>query len=385
MGWGYMRSMESGLRSGIPKISAHVAAFNQEPFLAQALASLAACGFEDLEIIVFDDCSTDRTLEIAKAWRDRDARIRIIESPENVGYTKALAAMLAATESPYVLTLDADDVLLPGNLARQAAFLDANPSCAGVYGKMPRVDEGLNYLGSILGQPFSRFLLAYNNQIGHCGTLIRRSTALEAGGYFDLEEGRKFFCEDYFLWQRMAEKGFFHFEDLPVCLYRQREGQLSKANAGSFAHVCELMRRHCLGRNRDILEAIASGRPLSIAPEDFARTVLLLGALSKALPPESQDNGKLVDAAIALEPRDYGARLMRCEFLAARGRLDEAVSECLSIYSSWPGDFVKLRTAKTLSAFLERSGRKEEAASWAAQAAVHLRAFGSFPAPSFNP
>ncbi|HVF75638.1 MAG TPA: glycosyltransferase [Acidimicrobiales bacterium] len=115
--------------------------FNGERFLRQTLDSVFAQTFEDFEVVVSDNCSTDGTSALLERYDDR--RLRVMRNRENIGAIANWNQVRAEARGAYVKLLPADDVLAPHCLARQVAVLD-DPAHAGVVmvaGKRDIVDE----------------------------------------------------------------------------------------------------------------------------------------------------------------------------------------------------------------------------------------------------
>lgn len=109
-----------------------MAVHNEERFLAEAIESVLAQGFDDFEVIVSDDGSTDATPAIARAYQERDPeRVRLLRAEDNEGKPFALNRALAIRRGELIAWLDGDDVMLQDKLARQVAALQANPDAAG--------------------------------------------------------------------------------------------------------------------------------------------------------------------------------------------------------------------------------------------------------------
>ena len=101
-----------------PKISVIVPMFNAERYIRLAIESVLAQDFADFELILIDDASTDRTLEIAKTFGDR--RIKIVELEENLGGKNGSGVVrnvgIERARGEYIYFMDNDDVLLPDAL-----------------------------------------------------------------------------------------------------------------------------------------------------------------------------------------------------------------------------------------------------------------------------
>ncbi|EBI2345653.1 glycosyltransferase family 2 protein, partial [Campylobacter jejuni] len=73
----------------MPKISIILPTFNVEKYIAKALESCINQSFKDIEIIVVDDCGSDKSIDIAKEYAKKDERIKIIHNEENLGLLRA--------------------------------------------------------------------------------------------------------------------------------------------------------------------------------------------------------------------------------------------------------------------------------------------------------
>jgi len=109
-----------------------MAVFNEERFLAQALDSVFAQGYSELEVIVSDDGSTDATARIAGDYAARyPDRVRVVRGERNQGKAFALNRALDRYRGELIAWLDGDDVMLPGKLERQVQALERAPEAVG--------------------------------------------------------------------------------------------------------------------------------------------------------------------------------------------------------------------------------------------------------------
>jgi len=111
-----------------PRISVIVTAYNRVAMVGDAIASVLRQTMADFELIVVDDGSTDRTVEIVKAIDD--PRIRLIVHEWNRGVQHARNSGLEAARGEYVAWLDSDDLARPRRLEIEADYLDAHPEIA---------------------------------------------------------------------------------------------------------------------------------------------------------------------------------------------------------------------------------------------------------------
>lgn len=125
--------------SAAPKVSVLVASYNGERFIEETVRSILGQTFRDLELIVLDDGSTDGTRAILRRLAEADARMRLIEKP-NEGLIATLNRGMAEARGTYIARLDHDDVALPARIERQAALLDARPEVVAVGCLIQNVD-----------------------------------------------------------------------------------------------------------------------------------------------------------------------------------------------------------------------------------------------------
>jgi glycosyltransferase involved in cell wall biosynthesis len=113
-------------------VSIVIPCFNEEEFLSEAIDSALAQAYPNIETIVVDDGSTDRSVEIAQRYGDRVQ----IRRKANGGLSSARNCGIDAAKGEYVTFLDADDRLHPDFVAKTAAMLEADPTIGFVYTQM---------------------------------------------------------------------------------------------------------------------------------------------------------------------------------------------------------------------------------------------------------
>jgi peptidoglycan/xylan/chitin deacetylase (PgdA/CDA1 family) len=209
-------------------ISVVVAARDAEATIEQTLDSLQAQSYADWEAVVVDDASTDATAAVVRGRAGRDERIRIVSGAgEGAGAARNVGASLA--RGSYLLSLDADDWLLPGALAALVEPLRRDQSLAGAYCTWRRVtDDGVT-ISETSPAPdealFAQFARTCPFSIHSC--LLRRVIFEHHGGFDpDLRT-----CEDWDLWQRITRTGAaFARVDGVHAVYRVTAGSLTLAD-----------------------------------------------------------------------------------------------------------------------------------------------------------
>lgn len=111
------------------KVSVSIVTYNHEDFIAYSLESILAqiVDFE-YEIIIGEDCSTDRTRQILETYRDKyPGKIKLLLHEHNLGVNRNFQNVLENCNGEYIAHLDGDDAMLPGKLQKQVNFLDTHP------------------------------------------------------------------------------------------------------------------------------------------------------------------------------------------------------------------------------------------------------------------
>jgi glycosyltransferase involved in cell wall biosynthesis len=191
-------------------------------YLAQALESARAQTFSDWELVLWDDGSTDATLEIARSFADRDARIRVFTAPV-LGRRRALGEAHRRARGAYLGWLDADDWLAPDALARTHAAIQSTGADM-VYTDHIEVDVdgALRGPGRRTRIPYSAHRLLLDFMTFHF-RLFTRDVFDRAGGISPQRE----IAIDYDLCLRISEHGRIERVPEPLYFYRMHGAQMS--------------------------------------------------------------------------------------------------------------------------------------------------------------
>lgn len=113
-----------------PTVSIFMPVYNQEKLVSESIESVISQDYDDWELIVGDDCSTDNTFEIAESYRYKyPEKIITFKNPQNLGITKNCNKVLAKCTGKYIAYTAGDDVFLPNKLSEQVALMDTNENC----------------------------------------------------------------------------------------------------------------------------------------------------------------------------------------------------------------------------------------------------------------
>src|SRR3972149_3665070 len=109
----------------MPKVSVCIPSYNHARYIGASIESVLAQSFEDWELVIVDNFSTDDTQAVVKSFRD--PRIRSYASDRNVGLVRNWNRCVSLARGEYVGILPADDIYLPRMLERSVGRLDAHP------------------------------------------------------------------------------------------------------------------------------------------------------------------------------------------------------------------------------------------------------------------
>ncbi|HEX3872808.1 MAG TPA: glycosyltransferase family 2 protein [Solirubrobacteraceae bacterium] len=187
-----------------PRVSVLIGAFNNAGTLRRAAESILRQTVGDLELVIIDDGSTDRTAAVAAGIEAGDPRVRLLPMGENVGISRSLNAGLLAARGAIVAVQDADDHSDERRIERELAVLDEDPAVAVVGCRMREVDESGRPLAArtTFAAGDVRGVLMRFNPIPNTSAAFRRAAVLELGGY----DPRYRYAMEYDLWLRLAER-----------------------------------------------------------------------------------------------------------------------------------------------------------------------------------
>lgn len=179
--------------SSTPVVSVCIPSYNYARFLEQCLHSVITQDFQDLEIILVDDCSTDNSVDVAR--RFSDPRLTIHRNPTNLGMVENWNECVRRARGEFVKLLMADDYLMPGSLTRFVKALSASSSAGMASALAVYVDEHSCALRADPWRHKSSYLLLNpeNSLMGKAArevftrtpthTILRRSLMKDCGYY----------------------------------------------------------------------------------------------------------------------------------------------------------------------------------------------------------
>lgn len=208
----------------IGKISVLMGIYNCEATLAEAIDSILAQTYENWELILCDDASTDGTYAIAAQYAQQyPDKIRLLRNDVNSKLAFSLNRCLKEADGEFVARMDGDDRSLPDRFEKQIAFLRTHEEIAIVGTAMQRFDDN-GALRAVVRSPAhpNRFTPRKGNVFQHATVVGRREVFEALGGYTVLPRTER--GQDMDLWFRFLHAGY-QGANLPDVLYMVRENE----------------------------------------------------------------------------------------------------------------------------------------------------------------
>lgn len=180
-----------------PKVTIISGYFNRESYVKESLDSLISQTYSNLEIIVFDDSSTDNTYKRLLEYQHQDSRIKVIRNETNKGFVNTLIEIFTGIQSEYIAIHGSGDISAPDRIQKQVEFLMSFPDY-GLIGTGYKKQDGKAH--PLTFKTITTSDLIKRNHLAHGSVMFKLDTYRKAGGY------RSFFnhVQDRDLWLRMS-------------------------------------------------------------------------------------------------------------------------------------------------------------------------------------
>jgi glycosyltransferase involved in cell wall biosynthesis len=284
--------------NGMAKVDVIIPAYNAAKYLPFALESVIEQTFEDWQILLVDDGSTDNTVEVIAPFLERlGPKLKYIKQ-NNRGLPAARNTAIRASSAEYLALLDADDVWLPCRLAESVKVLEARPHAGLSYGLIIGIDSEGRHRGTFDGNPrhaegrIAPYIYMRKVELP-CPTMTFRKSCVDEVGLFD-ETMRA--TEDRDLWLRIA----LHYEVACVhkvlAYYRMSSSSMSTDPERMLRAQKQFIQKHygsegCGFRNRQIALARAyKQRAEALKMQNRKLAALMSSLRAVALYPLDLDN-----------------------------------------------------------------------------------------------
>lgn len=216
-----------------PLISVLVTVYNRAAYLADAISSILESTFNDYEIVVCDDASTDDSFAVAEQMSKRDSRIRLHRNPVNLGQFANRNYAASIARGSWIKFLDSDDLIYPYGLEAMYRFVCSDPQAMHAISS-PYTQQLTPYPFSLTPEETYRleFLGRGCLSAGPSASIIRRDAFETVGGYRDVGV-----ISDIDLWYRMSARWNTVFMPPALVWWRQHEGQAFRDSAAELDYL----------------------------------------------------------------------------------------------------------------------------------------------------
>ena len=246
-----------------PIVSVIVPVYNKREYINETINSALNQDFNIFELIVVDDGSTDKSLEVIK--ENKDPRLRVF-SQSNSGVERARNFGFSQSSGSFIVFLDADDLMQSSRLSKQLELFEADEELVLVGTWANVIDHSGKIIGSIC-PPTSNAAIQighlFRNQFVNSSVMVRRS-AITNGIIFDEVRGKRF-AEDFDLWNRVLKKGVVANIPEKLTSYRRLEVSRSQSSDGSLLESARSISAEWLHHNTNRFESIGSAHAFVIS------------------------------------------------------------------------------------------------------------------------
>ncbi len=244
-----------------PTVSVILPTYNRAHLVGRAIQSVLRQTWENLELIIVDDGSTDDTGEVVRDFKDE--RLRYLGYGHNTGAAAARNRGIRASRGRYVAFQDSDDEWMPRKLERQVkAFAEASPATGVVYtgfwrsrGNRKRYHPStLRHLAGMIPSDFRRLqgnihcALQRGNWVTMQAAMVRRECFDQVGG---LDERLSRF-QDWELWLRISKCYEFRYIHAPLVVVHSTLQSLSKSESACVESLARIVEKHYHGPEESI-------------------------------------------------------------------------------------------------------------------------------------
>jgi len=183
-----------------PLISVLLSVYNDDKNIKTSIDSILSQSYKNIELLVMDDCSTDKTYDILKDIKDR--RLRIFRNKDNKGLTKSLNILIKKSKGQILARQDSDDISLPTRLEVQFENLhnlQLDGCTTRAYIKNSK--RSIPRLSHLL--PLS-FVIKYKNPFIHGTLMVKKSAVIDVGMY----DENIVYAQDYKLFIELLKKNY---------------------------------------------------------------------------------------------------------------------------------------------------------------------------------
>lgn len=199
-----------------PLVSIIMPAYNCEKYIEKSIQSVICQTYKNWELLIIDDGSKDRTLEIIKKFQKEDFRIKVIKNEINLGVSETRNKGIASAKGDWIAFLDSDDLWVNDKLEKQIKLIENKGAEFVFTGSSYITEEGIPYQGIFEVEEKITYKKLRNQNIISCSSVLLKKFFFE-----NIKMEKDDMHEDYAVWLRILREGVIaHGINEPLLIYR---------------------------------------------------------------------------------------------------------------------------------------------------------------------
>lgn len=202
--------------------------WNCETYVGETIHSVQSQSYQNWELIIIDDCSTDSSCDVIESFAEKDGRIKLLRNSKNLGAAESRNLGLREAKGKWIAFLDSDDLWLPNKLEKQLEFMDANGYDYS-YTRYCEIDSHGDETGVMVAGPkrVSRLAMFAFCWPG-CLTVMYNRDAIGLVQIADIKKNN-----DYAMWLQVCQKSDCYLLD--ECLAKYRRGRIGSVSTNGYS------------------------------------------------------------------------------------------------------------------------------------------------------
>lgn len=209
------------------KVSIIIPLYNSQDYIAQTIESCMNQTHSDIEIVVVDDCSSDKSVETVKKLMKEDSRIRLYCNGQNMGVIRTTNFGIKQSNGEYIMVLGNDDILANNHIEVAVNKLEEK-RYSFLYFSSDLIDEHGNVFGERVVEDVNGqyYLFARKNPVNACGAMINANYLKQIGGFPEKLGYRN--CGEWYLWIELLKHDKCAYIKEVKSFYRIHSNNLTK-------------------------------------------------------------------------------------------------------------------------------------------------------------
>ena len=268
-------------------VSIIIPAYNHEKYIYDCINSVLNQTYTNIEVLVEDDCSTDKTREVIS--KIKDDRLKKIYSKKNKGVVNTINELSNKCNGKYIAVIGSDDIWYPTKIEEQVQVFEKNPKLGAVFTEVDFIDEnGKKYTDkkvfnyeNVSSSKRIKMFYDIGNHLCHPSSMIRQKVFKDIGEYNNAYRQ----LHDYDYWTRLLQKYDVHIINKKLMAYRRNRTDnksISASNRACLTLSCR--RRAATPHRRAAITAISNQLlilTLNSSENSFLNMVVLMNSQLK--------------------------------------------------------------------------------------------------------